>query len=113
MHELSLCQSIIDTLQQQAAVHHYSKVKEVRLEIGPFAAVDISALRFAFEVATRDTLAEGARLAIHSPEAIAYCTECECEVVIEQRYDACPHCGATGLRLISGDALQIKDLEVE
>lgn len=113
MHELSLCNAIIETLRQGAEEHGYERVKGVRLEIGPFAAVDAGALRFAFDIATTNTLAEGAWLEILSPPAIARCSVCAREVVIEQRFDPCPHCGAQALELISGDAMRIKDLEVE
>ena len=113
MHELSLCMAIIKTLQQGAGEHSYSRVKGVRLEIGPFAAVDAQALRFAFEVASGDTLAADAWLEIISTPAIARCSNCGKEVEIAQRFDPCPHCMTYTLELLSGDELLIKDLEVE
>src|SRR5690554_6139227 len=51
MHELSLCRSLIDLLQQQAAVSHFSRVKQLWLEAGPLAAVEPEALKFAFTAA--------------------------------------------------------------
>lgn len=113
MHELSLCQAIIDTLQQGATEHHYSRVKGVRLEIGPFAAVDEEALRFAFGVARENTLAAGAWLEIIKPPATSHCLTCGKESEIQQRFDPCPHCGNYGLELRSGDEMRILDLEVE
>lgn len=113
MHELSLCKAIFDTLEQGAAEHGYRRVRGVRLEIGPFAAVDAEALRFAFEVASAETLAAGAWLEILTPRALARCGNCGREVELVQRFDPCPHCAAHALELLSGDALRIKDLEVE
>lgn len=113
MHELSLCKAIIESLQQGAAEHDYRRVKGVRLEIGPFAAVDSEALRFSFEVASSGTLAEGAWLEIATPRARAYCGRCDKEVEVEQRLDPCPHCQGYQLELLSGDEMRIKDLEVE
>jgi len=113
MHELSLCRAIIETLQSEAARHDYRRVKGVRLELGPFAAVDAEALRFAFEVASTRTLAAGAWLEILTPPARARCAEGGGESAPAQRFDPCPHCGAYALALLSGDELRIKDLEVE
>ena len=112
MHELSLCQAIIETMQQGAAEHHYETVKGVRLEIGPFAAVDEAALRFAFDVAKENTLAAGARLEIIKPAATAHCRACGQESEIAQRFDPCPRCGSHELELLSGEELRILDLEV-
>jgi hydrogenase nickel incorporation protein HypA/HybF len=112
MHELSLCRALLDTLEQGAAEHGYRRVTGVRLEIGPFAAVDAEALRFAFEVARADTLAAGAWLEILTPRALARCGNCGREVEPVQRFDPCPHCGGYALELLSGDALRIKELEV-
>lgn len=113
MHELSLCRAILDTLEQGAAGHGYRRVKGVRLEIGPFAAVDHGALRFAFDVAKSGTLADGAWLEILSMPAVAHCRTCNDEYEIAQRYAPCPGCGAYGLELRSGDEMRIRDLEVE
>ena len=113
MHELSLCKAIIETLQQGATEHDYRRVKGVRLEVGPFAAVDPEALRFAFEVATQQGIAAGAWLEIITPSARGRCGSCGREVVLAQRFDPCPDCGSHGVTLLSGDELRILDLEVE
>jgi hydrogenase nickel incorporation protein HypA/HybF len=113
MHELSLCKVILETLERGAQEQGYTRVKGVRLEIGPFAAVDPEALRFAFEVASAQGLAAGAWLEIVSPPARAHCSACGRDWQPTQRFDPCPHCGAFAITLLSGDELRIKELEVE
>ena len=39
MHEMSLCEGILQTLEQQAKVQDYQKVRTVWLEIGALAGV--------------------------------------------------------------------------
>ena len=112
MHELSLCRAIIERLQQGAEQHGYSRVTGVRLEIGPFAAVDEAALRFAFDVATHHTLAAGAWLEVSRPIATARCRACGKEGEMSQRFDPCPHCGSHDRQLLSGEELRLLDLEV-
>ena len=113
MHELSLCKAIIDTLQQGAKEHSYQRVRGVRLEIGPVAAVDVEELRFAFEVASEKTLAAGAWLEITTPAATARCLSCGKEMEIAQRFDPCRFCGAYALELLRGEEMRIRGLEVE
>jgi hydrogenase nickel incorporation protein HypA/HybF len=64
MHEISLCESILDIINERAAQDRFSKVKRVRLEVGPFSSVEPEALRFGFDVVMRGSVAEGAKLEI-------------------------------------------------
>ena len=52
MHEMSLCQGMVQIIEEQAKAHAYVRVKTVRLEIGPLAAVEPEALRFCFDAAS-------------------------------------------------------------
>lgn len=56
MHELALAQNIIELLEEQAVNHQFSKVKQVWLEIGVMACVEVPALHFGLDVAARHTL---------------------------------------------------------
>lgn len=113
MHEISLCESIIKTLEEQAGPKDYSLVKLVRLEIGALAGVQVEAMRFGFEVVSHGTLAHGASLDIVQVTGTAKCTPCGKNVVIEHRFDVCPHCGGYDLQILSGEELRIKELEVQ
>ena len=113
MHELSLCEGILQTMESNAQSQGYSRVKSVWLEIGALAGVEQSALRFHFDIVTRDTLADSARLEIIDIPAEAWCLPCAEVVRITQRYDACPLCGSHQLQVSRGEELKIKELEVE
>ena len=69
-------------------------------------------LRFAFEVAAQNTLAEGARLDIMEVPVRAWCSHCKQLVDLEEDYGACPLCAGNELRLETGQELKIKTLEV-
>jgi hydrogenase nickel incorporation protein HypA/HybF len=112
MHEMSICESILDLIQEQARTQNFAKVDRICLEIGPLAGVEIEALKFGFDVVMRGTLAEGARLDIIEPEGMAWCMPCGQTVKIEQRFDACPECGSHQLQVTGGDELRVKELEV-
>ena len=45
MHEMSLCESILHIMEDQAEARAFERVKSVRLEIGGFSGVDVEALR--------------------------------------------------------------------
>lgn len=113
MHELSLCESMMHVLEEQARSEAFSRVTLVRLEIGALSCIEPEAMRFSFDVVTRGTLAEGARLEIIPTLGKAWCMTCAQAVSVGQRFDACPRCGDELLPPTGGDELRIKELEVD
>ena len=113
MHEMSLCQGMVQIIEEQAKTQSYNRVKTVRLEIGPLATVEPEALRFCFDAATRGTLAENATLDIITTAASAWCFSCGETVTISERNGTCPNCGSYQLQVTGGDELRIKELEVD
>lgn len=112
MHEMSLCEGILATLQEQARLHGFDRVRRVRLEIGRLACVEPEALRFGFDVVMRGSLAEGAALEIERPPGRAHCFDCGASVEIADRLAPCPACGGGRLSPTGGDEMRIRDLEV-
>ena len=112
MHEISLCESILDIIRDLAVRDDFTQVRRVCIEVGPFSSVEPEALRFGFDVVMRGSVAEGARLDIEIPEASALCLACLDTVTVRQRGDVCPTCGADALQIERGEELRIRELEV-
>lgn len=112
MHEMALCENILQVLEEQAVEQDYATVKTVWLEIGPLAGVELEALRFSFDAVANGTLADQAELVIVETRGEAWCSSCTKTVPIRQRFDACPHCGGYELQVTGGEELRIKELEV-
>ncbi len=64
MHELSLAEGVLQLIEDTARTQGYSRVTAVFLELGEHAAVERESLSFCFDVVTRGSMAEGARLEI-------------------------------------------------
>lgn len=73
MHELSLCQSAVEIIQQQAEQHDVKRVTGVWLEIGALSCVEESAVRFSFDIVCQGTIAQGCALHIEYKPAQAWC----------------------------------------
>jgi len=112
MHEMSLCESVLQVIEQNAKAQGYTQVKTVWLEIGNLSGVEIEAMRFSFDVVIRDSLADGAKLEIIEVPGEAWCMQCAKTVQVKQRFDACPDCGSYQLQITGGDEMRIKELEV-
>ncbi len=112
MHEMSLCESIRQIIEEQAESQPFTRVARVALDVGAFSGVEVEALRFGFDVVMKGSVAEDAQLEIHYQKGQGWCLPCAREVEIAQRYDACPHCGSYQLQVTGGENLNIRELEV-
>jgi hydrogenase nickel incorporation protein HypA/HybF len=112
MHELSLCEGIMEIIAEQARAQGFDRVLRVRLEVGRFAGVEPDALRFGFDVAARGGPAEGAALDILELPGRAFCFDCAETVELPDRLCPCPACGGVRLAPTGGDEMRIRDLEV-
>jgi hydrogenase nickel incorporation protein HypA/HybF len=113
MHELSIAYSIIDIVTEEAAKVSGTKVSSVELEIGSMAGVETEALNFAWDMATHETILDGAPLIIHDMEAIAECMECHNHFKIENFFSDCPKCGSTRYELLQGKELRVRSFLVD
>lgn len=110
MHELSITRSVVAIVSERAAGQ---KVTRVRLEIGRLSAIMPDAIRFCFELCAADTLVAGAELQIDEIAGIGCCNDCGSETALNAPVGRCPCCGTSNLRLIAGQELNIKEMEVE
>jgi len=110
VHELSITQSIVAIVAEQAAGR---RVTRVRLEIGCLSAVMPDAIRFCFDLCALDTVAAGAALQIDEIPGLGCCTDCGRNVPLTALLGRCPDCGTGELRLIAGQELNIKEMEIE
>lgn len=113
MHEMSLCESIVQIIEEQASAQQFKQVRRVILNIGALSSVDADALRFCFDVVAAHSVAQGAELEIHTTPTQAWCITCATNVAITQRFDPCPRCGGHQVMVAGCDDMCIKELEVE
>ncbi|MES9833122.1 MAG: hydrogenase maturation nickel metallochaperone HypA [Candidatus Thiodiazotropha sp. DIVDIV] len=113
MHEMSLCEGVLQILEENAVSQGFSKVKRVYLEIGALSGVEIDAMRFGFEAVMKGSLADGATLEIIDIPGEAWCMPCAKSVEVSARFDACPECGSFQLQVTGGDEMRVKELEVD
>ena len=113
MHEMSLCENIVQIVEQAAQKQGFTKVNGVHLEIGKLAGVEIAAMEFGFEAVGRNTILAGATLTMVQPPGLAWCMDCRKSVEVDERFSACPDCGGYQLQVTGGDQLRVVELEVE
>lgn len=88
------------------------KISTVHLIVGQFTCVEPVGLQFAFEVQTRQTFLEGAKLQIQETPLIAFCHSCQQDYRPEIGIQyACPTCRSPMEDIRSGRELKIDRIE--
>jgi hydrogenase nickel incorporation protein HypA/HybF len=114
MHELSIAQSIVEAVEAKATECNATHVKGVRLKIGEANSIVTDSLTFCFEMLTslEPTLA-GAQLLIDTVPHRAHCRHCNKEFAIVNFVAQCPTCQEWSSEVVSGNELQIVEMEIE
>ena len=113
MHEMALTESVIGIVEEEARRRTIARVRAVVLEIGALACAEPDAMRFCFDVVSRGTPAEGARLDIVLVPGTGWCFDCERSVPLAERFSPCPECGHSRVGMTGGDEMRVLEMEVE
>lgn len=113
MHEMSLAENMLQIIEESARNQGFTRVRAVVLEIGALSAVEPDAMRFCFDAVTSGSIAECARLEIIETAGQGRCEKCAENFPLAALYEPCPVCGSYEVRVTGGDAMRVKELEVE
>ncbi|MHA1771376.1 MAG: hydrogenase maturation nickel metallochaperone HypA [Candidatus Thorarchaeota archaeon] len=124
MHEFSAAMSIVETALQAAEEHQATRVMRVNVDVGEFTFLVFEQLIFNFEIASKNTILEGAELKLHTIRGRLRCSECGFEG--ETQPDPtlppeiavfapmkCPKCGSAATEITGGKEFFITDIEAE
>lgn len=112
MHELSVCQALIDQVEQIAMNHAAQSVTLVKLRVGPLAGVEPLLLEHAYPFASAGTVAAASRLVIESAPLRVSCETCGAETEAQPNHLICGVCGDYHTKLVSGDEMTLMSVEL-
>ena len=110
---MSIAQSVIDIVEEEMQKNNAKVLRSVRLNIGQMSAIVPDSLSFCFEIITKDTHLDGARLIMDIIPLTGYCHSCEEEFEIEDYAFSCPKCGDIKIETTAGQDLSIVEIEVD
>ena len=112
MHELSICQALLEQVAEIAVQHGAQCVDRITVEVGPLSGVEPELLVRAFEFARVGGCAAGAVLSIKRIEITVSCLTCGAESGAEPNCLICARCGAYRTRVVAGDELRLRNIEL-
>ena len=111
MHELSIAQSLVESVRTEATAHPGARVVRIGLRVGDLSGVEPDALKFSFDVIVRGTDLGQATLDVERVPLRQRCERCARDFPVVEYALLCPDCGAP-TRTVGGDELQMTYLEL-
>ena len=111
MHEFSLVEALISSLEKMGKEEGWGRVTEIRLRVGALRQVFPDILEFAFETASTGTFLQGARLLVEEVPLSYRCLKCG--TVWGEEGGPCPACGSGVRETLAGMEMDIQSVEVE
>ena len=109
MHELSLCQAIVDTVRDHAGER---PVRRVHVRIGYLRQVVPASLEFSWQVITDGTELAGTDLVIDHVPAEISCRSCGATTELDQPLLWCPACSGHDVEVVRGEEFQLASIDV-
>jgi hydrogenase nickel incorporation protein HypA/HybF len=113
VHELAVCQALIEQVEVIVHRHQAREAKRLVLRIGPLSGVEPHLVEQAFPIASAGTVAADAELVIDSLPVMVNCTGCGATTSVLPNRLVCASCGDWHTTLVSGDELELFRIELE
>lgn len=113
MHELAICQSLMDQVERIALERNAQCVTSIVIGMGPLSGVEAQLLKHAYSIASTGTVAEQAELIVEMLPVRVRCNHCGYESEVLPNKLLCKHCGNWQTTLVSGDELMLLSVELE
>lgn len=112
MHEMSIALGIVRIAEDEVKKANANKVEIIELIIGELSGIEKDALDFAWPVAVKNTVLDGAERRIEYIEGEARCSDCESLFPLKNLFDECPKCQSYFREILKGKELKVLALEV-
>lgn len=113
MHELSITQSIMDIVLDQAKAAEAKKVTKINLVIGEMSGVVSDCVQFYFDFLKKGNVAEEATLDFKLVPVELRCRDCQTVFHPNDSAWVCPNCGSTKVEVVRGQESFVESIEVE
>ena len=115
MHELSICQLLVDALAAEIGKLDCASVRLVKacVAVGAMRQVVPEFLEQAYAAITKDTVAEGSILEIRPVPVVGRCRDCGWSAEVSRDDFSCRDCGSGRIEIVTGMELYLDSMEVE
>jgi len=113
MHEYAITESIIDIVSEEAKNAGAGRISKIKLVIGELSTIMDESVEMYFDIISRGTIAEGAKLVFTRVAAEFECRACKIRYNKKNNGFFCPVCGDMGTPTDIGKEFYIESIEIE
>lgn len=113
MHELAVTESILEIANRHATEAGATRITNIYITLGRLSSIVDDSVQFYWDIISKSTLSEGARLHFKRVPARMHCNDCSQDFEMKDELAPCPNCGSINLKLISGDEFWLDSIEIE
>jgi hydrogenase nickel incorporation protein HypA/HybF len=110
---MSIATEILNIVERTVQKNGATEVTDIFIEVGTLAGVMIPSLEFGLEIIKQNTAACDAAIHIEEIPGEGKCLQCEQTFPMDFPIAPCPECERSYLRMITGDQLRVREIEVE
>jgi hydrogenase nickel incorporation protein HypA/HybF len=113
MHELPVVENILSTVLISAKTNSGKKVAQINLVVGDLSSIVDDSLQYYFDLLSKNTLAESAKLSIKRVPAIAVCADCNSKIPATLPLSgSCRKCHSQNIHIDGGLEFFIDSIEI-
>jgi len=114
MHEISLINSVVQTLEEQFSQEELERLVRINMEIGVFSNVEPLLMQNAFNAVKEATgKFQNVELSILSLPIKIHCSDCNSDTIVEKYKFICSNCGKPNNNLVQGTEMLIKSVSFD
>jgi hydrogenase nickel incorporation protein HypA/HybF len=113
MHELAVCQALIEQVERVARQNDARRVVSIVITVGPLSGVEPQLLEHAYPIAAAGTIAEHASLVVETVPVRVRCRTCSAETDAQPNSIVCGACGDWQVDVTGGEEMLLRRVEIE
>jgi hydrogenase nickel incorporation protein HypA/HybF len=113
MHELAVTESILKIAEKHAIQAGAIKVTDINIVIGQLASIVNDSVQFYWDIVSKDSICENARLHFKRIPAKVVCLDCSHEYALPGELEPCPNCASMRIKIASGEEFWLDSIEIE
>lgn len=113
MHELAVTESILEIACKHAEKANATRVTDIYLVIGSLSSIVDDCISFYWDLISKDTVCEFAKLHFKRISATLNCYNCNQQYVLSGELTPCPYCHSAMVSVIAGDEFNLDSIEIQ
>lgn len=110
---MAITEHVLEIVLEAAKGGGASKVNKIRIVMGAYSDVVPQIMKEYFEIASKDSIAEGAEISFRRTPVTMLCRTCGWNGTVDKLHIACGACGSTDLKMLTGREFYVESIDAD